>query len=722
MLGKPSSRAPRPLLGLLVVLHASCAASPSTLATTSTPRIDAPTPAGEAFLWLEDIEGPDALAWVRAENALGTSALEAHPDFEVFREDALAVLTSPERLPYPRLMGGYVVNFWRDAQNERGVWRRVSPEGYRAPDPAWDLLLDVDALAAAEDANWMWAGASCAYPAYRRCLVSLSIGGADASVRREFDVEERRFISPDEGGYLLGESKSRLSWRDENSAFYGPAFTEEQMTSSGYPRAVYLWERGRPPEEATLLLEGEVSDVSVWGTRVWDGDTPYDFIGRSPTFYTRSYALWHDGQLLPVEIPEDARIVALLDGQLVVELKSPWQADGATFPQGALVSADISGIWGEGLRFALLFEPEAHQAIEGVTTTQTTILVSLLSNVVGELLRIRRHGGTWEQERVDVPSLGTISVISADDRSDRFYYTSEGFLTPPTLYEADAVSVTATAIRREPSWFDEGGMRVDQRWATSADGTEIPYFVVSPPSDSSPTPGPVLLSAYGGFEISRTPFYSGVLGRNWLARGGTYVVANLRGGGEFGPRWHQAALREQRQRSFEDLIAVAEHLITEGVTTPAQLAIQGGSNGGLLVAAVMVQRPELFGAVVSAVPLLDMRRYHLLLAGASWIAEYGDPDLPEDWAFLRTYCPFYNLRPDAAYPVPFVWTSTRDDRVHPGHARRFVARMRALGHDVVYYENIEGGHGGAANQRQRAYIAALTYAYLWSTIGHPLGP
>ncbi|MBY6204623.1 prolyl oligopeptidase family serine peptidase [Halomonas denitrificans] len=663
----------------------------------------------DPYLWLENVEGPNALAWARGQNQVSQAELEAHALFEPIHERALEILTSDDRIAYPSLQGGMIYNFWRDADHVRGLWRRTSVEGYRNDEPEWDVLLDLDALAGEENENWVWAGANCRYPDYDRCLVSLSIGGADASVTREWDMETREFV---EGGFALDESKSSIGWRDRDSVFYGPAFTPEQVTDSGYPRTVRIWRRGTDPAQAEIVFEGEQGDVASFGARFWDGDTHYDMIIRAPGFFSRHYYLYRAGETHRLNVQDDAELAGLIDGQALINLKSDWDVAGTTYPQGALVAAPIESLETETPEVSVVYRPGERASIASVATTDNTVLVNVLDNVVSKLLRFTFDNGEWQQQSLDVPALGSISVVSADDRSDRFYYNYTGFLTPSTLYEADAAADRHTEVRSEPSWFDADGMEVAQHEATSADGERIPYFVVTPAGFEADGETPTLLSAYGGFEVSRTPFYSGVTGSAWLERGGAYVLANIRGGGEFGPKWHQAALKENRQRAYDDLIAVAEDLIERGITSPDHLGIQGGSNGGLLVGAVMVQRPDLFDAVVCQVPLLDMKRYHLLLAGASWMAEYGDPDQPEEWAYLSEYSPYQNVDADADYPRAFFTTSTRDDRVHPGHARKMVAKMLDQGHDLLYYENIEGGHGGAANLKQRAYLSALIYAYL----------
>ena len=663
----------------------------------------------DPFLWLEEIEGEKALEWAREQNERSEDFLKGHPLFEDLHKRNLDILTSEDRIAFPSLMGGQIFNFWRDGNHVRGIWRVTSRENFRDTRPEWDVIIDVDQLAEEEDQNWVWAGANCRYPDYDRCLVGLSIGGADAAVRREFDMESRRFV---DDGFVLPESKSYISWRDRDSVFFGPAFEPDQMTTSEYARQVYIWQRGTPKEEAELVFEGRRDDVLVWGSRLWDGDTPWDMIVRLPTFFTREYHVLRDGETVRVDVPGDANLAGIIGGQLLVELRSDWTPGDTTFGQGALLAADMESVLAGEPDFELLFAPNESQAVNSVSTTKNTVIVSILEDVIGQFVRFTRTEDGWQQERLDIPAKGTLSVVTTDDRSDAFYFNYTDFLTPTRLYEADAMADTHRQIRSEPSRFNKDGMRVEQHFATSADGERIPYFIVKPAGFEANGTNPTLIGAYGGFEVARTPFYSGIIGSGWLERGGVYVLANIRGGGEFGPRWHQAALRENRQRAFDDLIAVAEDLIERGITAPQHLGIQGGSNGGLLTGAALVQRPDLFNAVIIQVPLLDMKRYHKLLAGASWMAEYGNPDDPDDWAFISQYSPYQNLSADADYPKAFVTTSTRDDRVHPGHARKFVARMLEQGHDVLYFENIEGGHGGAANLKQSAYINALIQAYL----------
>jgi len=544
----------------------------------------------DPYLWLEQVEGPNALAWARGMNELSLGELQTHPLFEEIHQRALEILTSDERIAIPTLMGGEVYNFWRDAGHVRGIWRKTTVAEYRGDEPSWDLILDIDALAEAEGKNWVWAGSDCRYPDYDRCLIGLSIGGADAALRREFDLEARKFI---DDGFALPESKSRITWRDRDSVFYGPAFSADQMTDSGYPRSVRIWQRGTAPEDSKLVFEGEKGDVAATGVRIWDGDDHYDLIVRSPGFFTRHYYHYDDGELKRIRIPDDAEISGLLNGQLLVQLKSDWQVGGKAFAQGALIAGPMKSFQSDTPQVEVVLQLDERASIAGVSTTESALIVTVLDNVVSRLVGFAHDGKGWHESQLGAPAMGSISVVTADDKSDRFFYNYTGFLTPSTLFEADAMADSHEQVRAEPAWFESEGMEVNQFETTSVDGEIIPYFVVIPPGFEPNGASPTLISAYGGFEVSRTPSYSGLIGSAWLGRGGVYVLANIRGGGEFGPKWHQAALKQNRQRAFDDLIAVSEDVIRRGITSPGHLGIQGGSNGGLLVGAVMVQRGPL---------------------------------------------------------------------------------------------------------------------------------
>ena len=672
--------------------------------------------ARDPYLWLEDVEGGAALTWVEAQNDQSVAYLESLQTYDGLYERNLEILNSEDRIAAPSLRGDHVYNFWRDATNQRGLWRRTTLENYVAGDPDWETILDIDALADAEGEDWVWKGASCLRPDYRVCALYLSRGGADAVVIREFDVDEKAFV---EDGFLAPEAKTRVSWLDRDTVYIGTDFGDGTLTDSGYPRTARIWKRGEPLTDAVEIFAGEQSDVSASVYRSWDGDSHYDFAVRSSTFYTStSYLVTDERELRHIEIPEDARLRGIFNGQMLVGLKSDWTVGGETYAQGSLIAADFEQFLQGERDFDVLYVPTPNSALPGggVMSTQDYLILNILEDVVSRMVRYELKDGEWVSEDIDTEALGSIRFVAASDESNTFFISYEGFLRPDTLYVSQDGGVTLEALQSLPQFFDAQGMSVEQRFATSSDGTEVPYFLVLPAGFEANGDTPTLLYGYGGFEISLTPSYSATVGHGWLARGGAYVIANIRGGGEYGPRWHQAALKENRQVAYEDFIAVAEDLIERGVTSPEHLGIRGGSNGGLLTGVMLTQRPDLWNAVVVQVPLLDMKRFNKLLAGASWMAEYGNPDT-EDWAFISEYSPYHNVRSDADYPKAFFTTSTRDDRVHPAHARKMVARLTEMGHELLYFENTVGGHAGASDNTQVARNEAMIYSYLWDQLG-----
>jgi prolyl oligopeptidase len=674
----------------------------------------------DTHIWLEDVEGEEALAWVEEQNAESLGHLESLAIFEPLRERNLEIYNSDERIATPAMRGDHVYNFWRDEDNIRGRWRRMLLDDYVAGSNDWELVLDIDKLAEGEDEDWVWKGAQCLRPAYRRCLLNLSRGGADAVVVREFDVETKTFVMD---GFSIPEAKQRVSWIDENAVWVGSDFGEGSLTDSGYPRTARLWKRGEPLEEATEIFAGEQADVAAGIYRAWDRDDSYDVAYRVPSFFeTLNYLYTGDGEFHHIDIPADADFLGVMSGQMLVQLKTDWEVGDTTYPQAALISIDFQRFMDGDRDFEVLIVPGETMAIPrgGIITTRDYVIVRLLDDVVSRLKRFAFVDGKWQSEDIETEDLGSITLGSSSDESDIFFFTYENFLTPDTLFVADDGGKTVEALHSLPEFFDTGGMSVEQHFATSKDGTRVPYFVVLPKGFEADGTTPTLLYGYGGFEVSRTPGYSATVGHSWLARGGAYVVANIRGGGEYGPAWHHAALKENRQRAYDDFIAVGEDLVARGITSPEHLGIRGGSNGGLLTGVMLTQRPELWEAVVIQVPLLDMKRYNKLLAGASWMGEYGDPDT-DDWDYIKEYSPYHNLDPQADYPTPFFTTSTRDDRVHPGHARKMVARMQEMGHDLLYYENTVGGHAGASDNEQLARAEALIYSYLWDQLAEPAG-
>jgi prolyl oligopeptidase len=666
--------------------------------------------------WLEDVSGEKPLEWVRARNAECLKALGATEDFARLEARLLSILDSKERIPMVSKIGDRFYNFWRDGDHPKGVWRRTTLEEFRTPEPEWETVLDIDALAQAERENWVWHGATVLEPADRRCLVSLSRGGADADVVREFDLDTKAFV---EGGFALPEAKSRVAWRDETSLFVATDFGPGSLTASGYPRTVREWRRGTPLAAAATVYEGRPEDMSVGAYRDLTPGFERDFIQRQITFWTNEFFLRRDGKLLKIEKPDDANAVAHREW-LLIELRSPWTVGDRTYPAGALLAADFERFLAGDRRFHMLFEPGPRTSLVAFAGTRSHVLLTTLDNVRSRIELLAFQDGAWRRGPLPgVPEAGTAGVSPVDDiESDDYLLVTSSPLTPSTLALGTAGDGREPQrLKASPTFFETSGLRVEQHEAVSQDGTRIPYFQIGPQSLPADGSTPTLLYGYGGFEIPLVPGYDPVSGAAWLERGHVLVIANIRGGGEFGPAWHQAALKEKRPRAYEDFIAVAEDLISRKVTSPRHLGVKGGSNGGLLVGNMYTMRPDLFGAVVCQVPLLDMRRYHTLLAGASWMGEYGDPDQPDQWRFIRGFSPYHNVDRGRKYPPILITTSTRDDRVHPAHARKMAALLMDEGKDVLSYENIEGGHGGAADNRQRAFMDALGWTFLERHLG-----
>jgi prolyl oligopeptidase len=662
----------------------------------------------DPYLWLEEVTGDDAMAWVRDRNAETVAELTENARFAEMRDEIREVFDADDRIPYVRRRGEYLYNFWQDAANPRGLWRRTTLEQYRRPDPEWHVILDLDALAEREGENWVWDGAAVLRPGYRLALLNLSRGGADATVIREFDIETGEFIG---GGYELPEAKCWMRWVDADRVYVGTDFGPDTLTTSGYPRIIKEWRRGTPLAEATVIYEGKPDDVST--SAVHDPTPGFErsFVHRNIDFY-RSERFFRTaaGDLVRIDVPDDSETDVEREW-LLIELRSPWTVGDVTYGAGVLLATRFDDFLAGERELTVLFTPDAHTSLRSCSWTHDHLILDTLRDVQSRLELLTPGVPEWSRAPLPGVPAGQLSGITGTDPdvNNEYLLNSSGYTEPATLRRGDLIG-KPEILKQAPAFFDSAGIEVRQLFATSADGTKIPYYVVG--RDNAPT----LLSGYGGFEISLTPSYLGHLGRGWLARGGTYVVANLRGGGEYGPEWHSSAVKENRHLVYEDFAAVARDLVTQGITTPERLGIQGGSNGGLLMGVMLTRYPELFGAIVSQVPLLDMRRYHELLAGASWMAEYGDPREPEEWAYIKPFSPYHNVHKGLQLPPTLFVTSTRDDRVHPGHARKMVARMREQGHDVRYYENIEGGHGGAADNEQLAFKWALVFEFLWRTL------
>ncbi|MEI6256323.1 MAG: prolyl oligopeptidase family serine peptidase [Planctomycetota bacterium] len=674
------------------------------------PESASATEPADPYLWLEDVTGVKPLEWVRQRNAESTAALAESKQFETLEARIRTILDSKERIPLVTKIGDRFYNFWRDAANPKGLWRRTTLQEYRKPEPTWETVLDLDALAAKDGENWVWHGATVLEPEDRLCLVSLSKGGADAHVVREFDLKTKAFV---EGGFTLPEAKSRVAWRTADSLFVATDFGPGSLTGSGYPRTIREWTRGLPLAVAPAVYEGQPDDMSATAWRDLTPGFQRDFILRQKTFYTNEMFLRRDGTFQKIEKPDDAT-ASVHREWLLIELRSLWAVDGKTYPAGSLLATDLERFLAGDRTIHLLFEPTPRSSLISFAATRHHLILTTLDNVRNRLETVEFRDGGWQRQPLPGSrEFGTASCTPVDDlESDEFFLITTSSLQPSTLSLGNVGDTAIQRLKQSPAFFEAAGLSVSQHEAISKDGTRIPYFQIGPehvPADGST---PTLLYGYGGFEIPLLPGYEPIAGAAWLEQKHVYVIANIRGGGEFGPEWHQAALREKRPRAYEDFIAVAEDLIHRKVTSPKHLGIKGGSNGGLLMGNMLTMRPDLFGAIVCQVPLLDMRRYHTLLAGASWVGEYGNPDDPAEWSFIRGFSPYHNLDRDRAYPPILITTSTRDDRVHPGHARKMTARLMELGKQVLSYENIEGGHGGAADNRQRAFMDAMGYTFL----------
>ncbi len=668
----------------------------------------------DPYAWLEEVEGQRALEWVKERNDISTKELEAVPGYREAYETILTVMDAKDRIPYPGRQGNTLYNFWKDAEHPRGILRRTTLAEYRKAEPAWETVLDIDALCRAEGKNWVYKGASFLYPRYDRCLISLSRGGADAVEVREFDAVTKTFVK---NGFFLPEAKSEVAWKDRDALYVATDFGPGTMTASGYPRIVKLWRRGTPLDEARTVYEGKPDGMAAHGFRMFQRQGNVDFVQENTDFYHSEKYILHRGRLVRLAVPADAQVAGLFEGRMLFSLKSDWTTGGKTFRQGSVVLAPIKGLLTGKPSFELLIEPGPSASVEGVDVTRNRILVTLLDNVVNRIVEYRLgENGQWKSAPVPAEGLGTFHIMGTEETDDDYFLSYNDFLTPPSLYFVSAATGKPELLKSLPAVFDASPYTAVQRMAVSKDGTKVPYFMVSRKDMALDGRNPTLINAYGGFEVSETPYYLSSAGKVWLEKGGVLVLANLRGGGEFGPRWHLEAIQRNRHKVYEDMIAVSEDLIRQKVTSPGKLAIRGGSNGGLMVGAVAMMRPDLYKAVVCMVPLLDMKRYTKLLAGHSWMAEYGDPDDPDMWAYMKDYSPYHMARKEATYPRIFFTTSTRDDRVHPGHARKMTALLLGMGHDCLYWENMEGGHAGAADNKQAARMSALCYAYLYKLL------
>jgi prolyl oligopeptidase len=712
----------RVLIPACLGLAALCLARPPALAAGEDTGGTTPAEtAADPLLWLEEVDGTRAMDWVRAQNARTTAVLDDDPHFAAFYKDILALSEAQDRIPEPEIIGGRIYNHWQDAAHAHGLWRRASLREYKRPAPRWTTVLDLDALSAQEKANWFWSGADCQQPAERRCMLALSDGGEDAVSEREFDLRRARFVP---GGFSLPRGKQSLAWQDQDTLWVSREWLAGELTTSGYPYVVKRLRRGQPLAAAQELYRGLASDVGVFPVALHDAAGHGALIlERNLTFFEAEYLLQTPAGLVRLGLPRKVNLVGLIDGRLVIELREDWQsADGVRFAQGSLVAVDLAqaGAAPARLQPSLVYAPEPRHAFAQASATRHHLLVTELDDVKGRAyVYTPMAARQWSRRALALPDYASVDIVDTDLHSDRAFLQVTGFLTPSALWLADLAGSRLTVVRTLPARFDASRLTVEQLEAVSKDGTRIPYFIVHAKDARRDGSTPTILTAYGGFQVSETPYYSAGTGKLWLERGGAFVLANIRGGGEFGPAWHEAGLKTHRQCVYDDFAAVAEDLIARGFTSAAHLGIRGGSNGGLLMGVEFNQRPDLWGAVDIEVPLLDMLRYEQIAAGSSWVGEYGSVAVPEERAFLAATSPYQNLKSGVAHPEPLVWTTTKDDRVGPQHARKFAARLAQLGLPYLYYEVIEGGHGAGATLEEQSAMGAREFVYFARQLALP---
>jgi prolyl oligopeptidase len=669
----------------------------------------------DKYQWLEDVSSESSLAWVKAENERSLKVLRDDPHYQPLETAALKVLESPDRLPMPDLNGGDVYNTWQDANHVRGILRRTSLADYLTPEPHWQTVLDYDALAKQDNEKWVQKGRACLYPGNKLCLVALSAGGEDANTMREFDLQAGKFV---DNGFALPRSKQNVAWVDKDTLLVARDWGTGTMTKSGYPFVVKLWKRGQPLDEAKEVFRGTQSDVSA-GAGVLNDSTGHQatILFRAVNFFEAEVSLLTPTGAQRIALPGKADISGLFAGQIIVSLNEDWQPEGAStkFVQGSIVSLDLEAVKKDPLHLkpTVVFAPTAIEFAQSVHTTKSRLLVTTLENVQGRAYSYALSpSGSWTRQKLAVPDNRAISIETTNWSDDQLFLLVEGFLTPSSLLLGDAAAGTLQEAKTLKPQFDASQDVVEQLAAVSKDGTKVPYFVVHRKDMQYDGTNPTLLTAYGGFQVSITPSYSSLIGKLWLERGGVFVVANIRGGGEFGPAWHEAGLKTQRQRIYDDFAAVGQDLVTRHITSPRRLGIVGGSNGGLLMGVEMTQHPEMWNAVVIQIPLLDMLRFEQIAAGASWVGEYGSVSVPDERAFLASISPYNQLKPDVNYPEPLIFTTTKDDRVGPVHARKFAAKMEEFKKPFFYDEIIEGGHGAGADLKEKAATAAVEFTYL----------
>ena len=685
--------------------------SAALLTGAGAPPASTANPSDDPYIWLEDWTGPRAMQWVEAENKATEAAFQNDPRYAGYYRDALAIASAKDRIAMPMQVHGRVYNFWRDADHPQGIWRWTSEADYATDTPNWTTVLDLDALSKAEGKKWVWKGASILDPDERLALINLSDGGEDAVSLREFDLETGKFV---DGGFAIPTSKQNEAWLDRETILIARDWGDGTMTKSGYPFVVKTLKRGEPLSSAREIYRGAPSDqVGTFPMILSDGSgNRAAFLYRGVTFFSNETYLVDGAEVKRLPLPAKSNLQGMVDGQVLIQTSEAWQSGGVSVPTGSLVAVPLKALQsGETLKPQILFAPPPRQSIDGVAATKGHVILAYNDNVRGRVMVLTPGADGWSQTPVELPDNATISIASASDKSDKAYLSVAGFLAPTTLWAMDAANPAPTQVKAMPARFDADGLVVEQFEATSSDGTKIPYFIVHARDMKKDGSTPTIMTAYGGFEIPMTPSYAAITGKLWLERGNSFVLANIRGGGEFGPAWHEAGLKTKRQIIYDDFAAVAQDIFARKLSSPDKFGIYGGSNGGLLMGVEFNQHPDLWNAVVIQVPLLDMIRYEQIAAGASWVDEYGSVSVPAEKAFLQTISPYANIRKGVDYPTPYIWTTTKDDRVGPQHARKFAARLKEYGIPYHFYEDTAGGHSGDADIKQGARLQAMQMVY-----------
>lgn len=664
----------------------------------------------DPFLWLEEIESKQSLDWVKQQNQLTESAIKAKNGFEQMKSSMLVAMNDQDKIDYPNVVGDYVYNILMDENHVRGIWRRTSKSSYIANKCEWETLIDLDKLSKKENKNWVFEGADFLAPLNEKCLIYLSDGGTDENIIREFDVKSKTFVT---NGFELPSGKGNVAWLNENEILITRTFPNQPKTTSGYAKSVYKLKRNESIEKATHLTTIDSTKMSIQVSSEFINGTYYTSIITMNNFYSKDVAFYIDQKIVKVNLPENATIQTRFNNDLILKLNSDWKTNEKEFKSGDIVSVSYSDLILQKQIVQLIYHPESRASVESIGASKKYLLLNVIRNVEGQLFKATYRNGAWELKQIPTEKMGSINLVNVDPETEDYFYSYSSFIRPLTIYYVDKNE--SKIIRESKEKFNTSNLEVLQYEVKSKDGTSIPYFIIQSKNIKYDGTNPTIVYAYGGFNISVKPNYSYLKGIGWLEQGGVYVIANIRGGGEFGPEWHQAALKEKRQTAYNDFYAVCEDLVSKKITSPQHMGAMGWSNGGLMAGVVMTQRPDLFNAVVIGAPLLDMKRFNHLLAGASWMGEYGNPDT-DNWNYIQKYSPYQNVFEDKKYPEPFIVTSTKDDRVHPGHARKMAAKMIAQNHPVFYYETLEGGHSAASTNEQTAELYALMYSYFWSKL------